>query len=153
MSDKILKLEQAQTLYQDLRGRIDALPTSSDIPEVPVQDIQINSTSILNNGVASIPIASTSGLGVIKKGMAFWINDDGTLGINVATSAKIKEGTTVAYFQTPSNQHEAIYYGLSKLAGVDLASETCTVGTYSTTAQTAIQTMLGAQAAIEVIRL
>lgn len=54
MSDKILKLSQAQTLYQDLRERIDALPTDSDIPEVPVQDVQVNGTSILNNGVANL---------------------------------------------------------------------------------------------------
>lgn len=48
----------------------------------------------------------------------------------------------------PAHQHEAIYYGLSKLAGVDLASGSDTVGVYSTTAKTAIQAMLGIENAV-----
>jgi hypothetical protein len=39
---------------------------------------------------------------------------------------------------SPGRQHESIYYGLSKLAGVNLASETVTLGTYPDTSKAAI---------------
>lgn len=48
----------------------------------------------------------------------------------------------------PAHQHEAVYYGLSKLAGVDLASGNDTVGVYSATAKNAIQNMIGVENAV-----
>lgn len=48
----------------------------------------------------------------------------------------------------PAHQHEAIYYGLSKLAGVDLASGNSTVGVYSAASKIAIQNMLGIENAV-----
>ena len=95
MSDKILKLSQAQTLYQDLRQRIDALPTDSDIPEVPVQDVQVNGTSVLDaQGVANVPLASDSTFGAVKVGTGLKIvATDNTLRPNTATAAQAKAGT------------------------------------------------------------
>ena len=128
MSDKILKLSQAQTLYSDLRERIDALPTSEDIPDVPVQDVQVNGTSVLKNGIANVPLANFNTYGVSK----------------MATNAVVKAGTDYTSFLTPMRTDLTVFYGLSKVAGVDLANETVTVGTYPETSKTAIRSMLGA---------
>lgn len=121
MSDKILKLSQAQTLYSDLRERIDALPTSEDIPEVPVQDVQVNGTSVLENGVAVLPFIAKE-----------------------ASVANVKAGTWASVYISPAKSHLSTFYGLSKAAGVDLANETVTFGTYPETSKVAIRTMLGA---------
>ena len=96
MSDKILKLDQAQTLYQDLRGRIDALPTSGDIPEVPVQDVQVNGASVVNEGIANIPFANANNGGGIfrfRTGRGLIMSQDGYMATNV-TNVQIN-GTTI----------------------------------------------------------
>lgn len=49
---------------------------------VPVQDVQMNGVSILNNGVANIPIASNNDLGVVKAWSALG-------GINVTGSGQM----------------------------------------------------------------
>lgn len=73
------------------------------------------------------------------------------IGISKATSANIKAGTQECKPVVPYNQHESVYYALSKLAGVDLASGSDTVGTYPQSSKTAIQTMLGIEADIPLI--
>lgn len=150
MSDKILKLDQAQTLYQDLRGRIDALPTSSDIPEVPVQDVQINGTSILNNGVANFPKASSSAFGLVKTGGAIRTGAEvgdaspDVIYIVPSTSTGVKNGVSSTFPLSPSVQHMATFYGLAKAAGdTTQASSNNTVGIYTDSAKAAIQNMLG----------
>lgn len=147
MSDKILKLSQAQTLYQDLRGRIDALPTDSDIPEVPVQDVQVNGTSVLNNGIANVPFASTENYGVVRVNNSYGIgtvnNSGATLKTYAAGSSRIKEGTQAYMPIVPNTQHESTFYGLAKAAGADMASSSNSVGTYTGTAKQKIQNMLG----------
>lgn len=144
MSDKILKLSQAQTLYSDLRERIDALPTSEDIPEVPVQDIQIDGASVLSNGVANIPRATSSAFGVVKvSGAGIQIWNDGTIGTTPAQTAFIKAGTQQYSPIVPSHQHESAFYGLAKAAGdtTQSASDNA-VGAYTAAAKAAIQNML-----------
>ena len=48
-----------------------------------VQDVQIDNTSIVNNGIANIPIASTQNLGLIKiPGYGFNILANGTLEVH-----------------------------------------------------------------------
>lgn len=147
MSDKILKLDQAQTLYQDLRGRIDALPTSEDIPDVPVQDVQVNGTSVLSNGVANIPYASSDNSGGIVRannnyGIAY--AGAGLLAIDCADNTVIKAGSDAFHPIVPYFQHAAAFYGLAKAAGADEKNSTLSVGTYTETAKSAIRTMLGA---------
>lgn len=156
MSDKILKLDQAQTLYQDLRGRIDALPTSSDIPEVPVQDVQVDGTSIVQNGVASVPIVNTiNTLGLVKVNTDYGLNvyPSGLIRIWEAGSAEVKGGTHQSKPLAPDHQHESVFYGLSKVAGVDLKNETVTLGEYPEASKTAIKEMLGVQDGLKVVRL
>ena len=51
---------------------------------------------------------------------------------------------------TASAQHLSIFYGLSKIAGVDLKNETVTVGTYPETSKAAIRTLIGAGEPLDV---
>lgn len=60
-----------------------------------------------------------------------------------ATSAQVKAGTETGHPVTPSVQHNAVFYGLAKLAGVDLALSSNAVGTFPDDAKIAIQKMLG----------
>ena len=69
-----------------------------------VDDVQINGTSITENGVADIPIASNNNLGVVKtnsnKGVL--TGSDGILGIRGAGSDITKNGTTTTYPLVPA---------------------------------------------------
>lgn len=156
MSDKILKLDQAQTLYQDLRGRIDALPTSEDIPEVPVQDVQVNGVSVLQNSVANVPVADGSTLGVVKINNIYGIgrrNDNYILNIKNAELSEIKTGTNYYRPITPQNQEASVFYGLAKIAGHDEKDSELSAGQYTDEAKTAIKEMLGVQDGLKVVRL
>ena len=157
MSDKILKLSQAQTLYQDLRERIDALPTDSDIPEVPVQDVQVNGTSILDNGIANVPMAGKDINGVIKvrnetpreattNGGSVLLNDVLYV-VGTSSEQSLKTGTDQAALISAAYQYKSTFYGLAKAAGDTTQSvSTNAVGTYTADAKAAIQTMLGVPA-------
>lgn len=121
-----------------------------------VRDVQVNGVSILSNGVASIPIASSDTPGVAKvnsladKGLGIISNE---LTIIQASDTLIKIGTNTFKPVTPSKQHMSVFYGLSKVAGVDLANETVTLGTYPVASQTAIKAMLGVEEGLKVVRL
>ena len=130
--------------------------TVSQIPSVPVTDVQINSTSILSSGVANIPVANYETHGVVKVAQntdGLYVNTDGFLSVARATEEMIKAGTNGYRPIAPWQVHTATFYGLAKAAGEDMASSNNNIGTYTSAAQTAIQQMIGAQAAIEVIRL
>lgn len=124
--------------------------------EVPVTDVQVNGTSILSSGVANIPKATLTSVGVVKPHESYGIgiyNSDGSLRIIKASDSTVKAGTAESQPIVPKSQHLSIFYGLSKVAGVDLANETVTLGTYPATSQTAIKSMLGVQDGLEVVRL
>ena len=75
--------------------------------------------SILNDGVAEIPIASANDLGVIKTSISAGIvtNTNGIAMIRKAQPADIKLGTNNYLPIVPNNQHESAFYGLAKAAG------------------------------------
>ena len=121
-----------------------------------VKDVQLNGTSILQNGVANIPIANcTTGapgvVGIINYESGLMLNSNNRLSVVTADSAIIKAGTNLMRTLVPSRQHESVFFGLAKAANADLANETVTVGTYPQTAKTAIQTMLGIEASVPLI--
>ena len=123
----------------------------------PVQDVQIGGTSILSDGVANIPLATINGeTGAVRVNpAAFGIgaNTSGTLYISGAGSSNIKGGVNGYKPITPDVQHQSAFYGLAKAAGVDMASSSNAVGTYTDAAKIAIQKMLGIyQAPWELIR-
>lgn len=113
--------------------------------DVPVQDVQVNGTSILSQGVANVPVAGDSVFGVAKVDSVYGIRVDsaGVLRTNRATSTQVKAGTEYSRPLVPSIQHESTFYGLAKAAGSDMASSSNPVGTYTDAAKVAIRKMLG----------
>ena len=132
-------------------------PTDPDInvwiktdenPDSTISDVQINGTSIVQDGVANIPKASTQSLGVIKPNSSYGtrINGYGELYLSGATSESIKTGSNTFLPLMPKLQHESVFYGLAKSAGDTTQSQSSNpIGTYTEEAKTAIRTMLGLQ--------
>ena len=114
--------------------------------DVPVDDVQINGTSIVENGVANVPVASASTIGAVKINPDNGIGIDGNkdLFVNYPTDAQVKNGTANYQPLVPSKQHAATFYGLAKAAGDTTQSQSSNaVGTYTEDAKIAIQKMLG----------
>ena len=127
---------------------------SGVIPTVPVTDVQVNGTSVLNNGVAGIPVAGSSDYGVVKVDNTLGVkfDDNNKLTISGASQAMIKTGTTAGYAIVPGHQHESVFWGLAKAAGDTTQSSSANaVGTYTAQAKAAIQTMLGVEASISLV--
>ena len=109
-------------------------------------DVQINGSSIVNDGVANIPYATASSVGVVRTS-----TDRGTqmlsgniLGLKTAESSNIKTGTNAYRPIVPNTQHESAFYGLAKAASDTTQSASSnTVGNYTDNAKDKIQTMLG----------
>lgn len=111
-----------------------------------VTDVQVNGTSIVQDGVANVPIGGTDP-GVVKENLAYGIDitGNGQLSLIAPTSNEIKSGYggTRRAIMT-FNQHEAAFYGLAKAAGDTTQSASSNaVGSYTERAKSAIQTMLG----------
>lgn len=111
----------------------------------PVQDVQINGVSVLSNGVANVPIASISTLGVIQiqTNRGLTILDGGIIAINSANESTIKSGVSGYLPITPGSQHQSVFYGLAKLAGENMASSSNPVGQYTDAAKDKIMKMIG----------
>ena len=113
---------------------------------VAVEDVQINGTSILLNGVANVPVATASNVGVLKpdSGRGIGISTNGGMSLTMASSTDIKNGTEVYKPLPPKRQHESTFYGLAAAAGDTTQSQSSNaVGNYTEEAKTAIRTMLG----------
>lgn len=109
-----------------------------------VNDVQINGSSILQNGVANMPLASASEYGVVKSaGSQGTSISSGILGIYPATETNIKEATHNYRPIVPLHQHKSVFYGLAKLAGADMAQSSNAVGTYTDAAKQGIQKLFG----------
>ena len=126
---------------------------NTTIPEL--NDVQINGTSIVTDGVANIHVANASTLGMVMS----WPNggtraEDGKIGIYPAQSSAIKNGTATYQPIVPNTQHQSVFYGLAKASGDTTQSQSSNaVGQYTEDAKIAIQKMLGIyQAPWELIR-
>ena len=119
--------------------------TKDELPDVPVQDIQVNGTSILNNNVANIPYGTTDVFGVVKALPNYGVYaDKGTLSVAKAENSQVKEGTHRYKPLVPYTQHLATFYGLATAAGDTTQSQSNNeVGNYTNTAKEKIQSMLG----------
>ena len=120
------------------------------IPEVPVQDVQVNGASILNQGVANVPLADGTNAGVVKVGTSRGIriidsgNNIGELFADAASENAVKLGVDTYRPLVPSKQDRSTFYGLAKAAGdTTQASSSNAVGTYTEDAKIKIQKMLG----------
>lgn len=120
---------------QEIAGLVDA----------SVEDVQINGGSIVSNGVASIPLASTDDYGVVKVNQYQGIKiSSNALAIYPSASAQVKAGSNGARPIVPNVQHESVFYGLAKAAGDTTQSASSNaVGSYTDDAKTAIRAMLG----------
>ena len=115
-----------------------------------VQDVQVNGTSVVTDGVANVPMATKPLLpnqpgsyGVMRVGSLGVTLYDDVLCMDTPTDAMLKNGTTRDRAVTVYCQDRAAFYGLAKAAGSDEKNSTLPVGQYTDAAKIAIQKMLG----------
>ena len=114
-----------------------------------IDDVQVNGTSVVNQGVANVPWATDSTAGVLKVNPNFGTStrsspNQDTIIITKAGDSNIKNADTQYRPIVPSNQHLATFYGLAKAASDTTQSASSNpVGTYTDEAKIAIQKMLG----------
>jgi len=115
-----------------------------------VQDVQVNGVSVLQDGVANVPLATGSRFGAIKVPTAGGLfAEDGGIYVNSATSAHAKAGSQSFWPITPARQHESTFYGLAKAAGdTTQSSSSNTVGNYTDAAKSAISEMLSGSVSV-----
>ena len=108
-----------------------------------VQDVQVNGTSVVTDGVANVPVAANGKVGVTRpntdRGLQMVGNSIGIISSSIGTYRK---GTSVYFPVTIGHQHESTFYGLAKAAGSDEKDSTLPVGQYTESAKSAISTML-----------
>lgn len=133
--DYVLTVQDKAEIAQQAAAEVD----------VPVQDVQVNGTSILNaQGVANVPEANENVPGVSKLKSSYGIRlRNGCLAIEPAAQGNIKDADNSAKPIVSTNAHVAAFYGLARAAGKDMASSSNPVGTYTDEAKVAIQKMLG----------
>ena len=113
-----------------------------------IRDIQVNGTSVVNQGVANIPIASANDYGAVKvpsganSGLTIY---NGGLVVYSATQGTIKQGSNDFEPLVPNQTHSTAFYGLARAAG-DLTQKNSsnTLGTYTEDAKSKISDMLNA---------
>ena len=110
-----------------------------------IKDVQVNGTSILSQGVANVPKATSSTLGVVRAGAGLFQSSTGEIVTNKAGNSDIKSGIGSYNPIVSINQHISVYYGLAKAAGADMSSVSgATVGVYPEAQRSAISQMLDA---------
>lgn len=142
--DYILTENDKQEIAQDV----------AELVDIPVDDVQINGTSIMQDGIANIPIASTSTLGAVTCAQDYGITvlSNGRLQTTSPSDAQLKSGSSNYRVITPTNQHKSVFYGLAKASGDTTQSESDNaVGTYTDEAKASIQSMLGVPSEDEVV--
>ena len=123
--------DEIQTLKQDLSLKVD--------------DVQIDGTSIVTDGVAEIPTATSNIFGVMKIGAGLTLNGD-KVATSPASSAYIKSGSASNLPLVPYRQHESTFYGLAKAAGdATQSASSNAVGTYTDEAKRKITAMIEPQ--------
>ena len=126
------------------------LATVNDIPEVPVQDVQVNGVSVLSDGVANVPIASSTQLGVVKVNPVngVQLSSTNTLITVKPSDSEIKGASDNYKVITTYIQHKSTFYGLAKAAGSDEKNSTLPVGQYTESAKSAISEMLNGSVSV-----
>ena len=124
-----------------------------------VQDVQVNGESVMQDGVANVPVATKpllpnkpGAFGVVRIGNFGVTTYNNTLCIDTPTDAMLKQGTTRDRAVTVFCQEKATFYGLAKAAGSDEKNSTLPVGQYTEAAKSAILKMIGADRAFELIK-
>lgn len=112
-----------------------------------VSDVKVNGISVVENGVAKIPVADNSTIGAVRV-------LDGDHGLQVtstmiqilkANDNDIKNAATNYRPITPTQQHKSVFFGLATASGnSDQASSNNAVGIYTEDAKSKISDMLTA---------
>lgn len=120
-----------------------------DSADAPVQDVQVNGTSVVQDGVANVPAASPGLYGVVKPTSTYGVSiiGSGFLGLVQPTDAQIKSGSAYVAI-LPNRQHNATFYGLAKAAGSDEKNSALPVGQYTESAKSAISEMLNGSVSV-----
>lgn len=146
-SSVLMSLYGINTIRSDANGDIEVeyrADTGLFLKRNTVKDVQMNGTSINQNGIANIPKAGDSTLGVVKgRYYGVRINNDGDMYISTASESEVKAGSSNYLPIVPSNQHKSAFYALAKLAGADMAQSSNPIGIYADAAKTAIQKLFG----------
>ena len=156
--DEYIYINNAWEMIGNTQIDLSNYATKSEIPSVPVQDVQVNGISVMVNGIATISqvITQTNG----KYGV---MASSGTLYTSPATTNLLKQDystassddkTKMAYQPiTTRRLPDAVFYGLAKAAGDSTqAVSSNAVGTYTDDAKTAIQQMLGVPSVSDMIQ-
>lgn len=120
----------------------------------PVQDVQVNGTSVVQDGVANVQVANSNELGVAKFSATHGvgISAAGLTYISGADSAMIKNPTGGYIGYRPivvGKQHESAFYGLAKAADDTTQSQSSNaVGNYTESAKSAIHEMLNGSVSV-----
>lgn len=80
--------------------------------KAPVTDVQINDSTIVDNGVAKIPKATSASLGVVKAGNGLETTSDGAISTKTATDEEIVAKTNANDVIVPSKIDKAVKEGL-----------------------------------------
>ena len=139
-------------IYVDIKGTPSTVHKIPEyyIPDVEryenkVDDVQIDSSSIVVDGVANIPVMDTNTFGVAKIDSRYGISmrDNGVIQTEYASVGYVKLGSDARMPIVPWTQHAAVFYGLAKAAGDStMASSANAIGTYTESAKSAINSML-----------
>lgn len=140
-------------IYNGKRYRVTVAIAQSDViaPGTNCELDPLDGKYVRNTDYAT---SSTAGLVQVNAsyGISFYSNNDKTLTINPPSLSQVKAGSNstrplVAYYQ-----HASAFYGLAKAAGdTTQASSSNTIGDYTQSAKTAIQTMLGIESDIPLV--
>ena len=125
---------------EDIAGMVD----------VPVSDVQVNGTSIVQDGVANVPVAGASTLGTVKVSSSWGLRlASNEVVVNPASVGDTKAGTNGYKPIVSSTEYSATFYGLAKAAGdTTQSSSSNAVGTYTESAKSAISQMLNSPVTI-----
>ena len=146
----------------------DTITTDGSTPNAAVtkltdkllKDVQVNGTSIVNQGVANVPLATGAVPGVVSVSSTFGLqmnpNLPDILMTQPASLTNIKNGDAGEEYNqrnyrviTPAIQHNSIFYGLARAASDTTQSASSNpVGTYTETARSKIIDMLNAPVSV-----
>ena len=137
---------QLKSAFQELEAHTDTAEYKQSIADKVagdfVQDVQVAGASVVENGVANVPMASNSIPGVIMVGTGLGIGSTGILRPNGGSANDRRAGTNNFIPTVMATQHESAFYGLAKAAGSDEKNSTLPVGQYTEQAKSAISAML-----------
>lgn len=113
-----------------------------------VSDVKVAGTSVVSNGVASVPVADNDVFGTVKTSGVVNLDTNNRLRISGATVAQIISGNS-SFPIMPNSQHAATFYGLAKASGDTTQKDSSNaVGTYTETARSKISDMLNAPVSV-----